>query len=56
MRKTYFVWVGGILDYETHSIENARMAFDHLVENGYDDAVIVDESENIISRFNNFIQ
>ena len=50
MRKTYFVWVGGILDYETPYIENARSAFDHLVENGYDDAVVVDESEKIILK------
>lgn len=48
MRRTYLVWVGGILDIETTDYEKAKEVFYENLADGYLDAKLCNNSGKII--------
>lgn len=49
MDKVYNLWIGGILELEDVTIEEAEDSRIEWFNRGYDDAVITDNTGNIIN-------
>ena len=46
--KTYDLWIGGTLDLENTTLEEALQVKQEWIDKGYEDAVITDELGKII--------
>lgn len=55
MNKIYNLWIGGILELEDVTLEEAESGLEEWYYKGYDDAVITDNKGKIINQSINLI-